>query len=153
MDGLLKRGQSANCVHGLCCSPAHPSLGCESCMLQSRVWNADPGRGQLLSLKRQPVGKGVMGSKTGKVCGKCPRHHRSKASLLSGTQGAGLPLQPPFVPAGLCLCRHWKGQPSEQACPPLKPRPPLPRQALGSEAVPLSKPPWVLLPETRIHQF
>ena len=39
------------------------------------------GGGQLLSLKRQPVGKGVMGSQTGKVCGKCPRHHRSKASL------------------------------------------------------------------------
>ena len=45
MDGLSKRRQSENCVHGLCCSPAHPSLGCESYMLQSRVWNADPGRG------------------------------------------------------------------------------------------------------------
>ena len=91
-DGLSKVGQSKNCVCGLCCSSAHPTLSCESCVLESGVWNADPGRGHLLSLKRQPVGKGLMGSKTGKVCGKCPRHHRSKASLLSGMQGARLPL-------------------------------------------------------------
>ena len=65
-------------------------------MLESGVWNADPGRGQLLSLKRQPVGKGVLGSKTGKVCGKCPRHHRSKASLLSGIARGTAAITTPF---------------------------------------------------------
>ena len=47
-------GRTKNCAHGPCCSPAHPSLSCVSpgteqgWELESGVWRADPGRGQLL---------------------------------------------------------------------------------------------------------
>ena len=95
------------CVRGLCCSPAHPSLsrvspGVEGCwVLESGVWRVDPGRGHLLSVKRQPEGTGARNSTTGKVCGS-PGHCRSKAPLLSGAQGRGgqgNPLPHPSVPA------------------------------------------------------
>ena len=99
---LWKTGQSKNCVHGPCHRPAHlslshVSLGAErGWVLESRVWRADPGRGQLLAVKRQPEGTGLRSSTTGKVCGRSPGHHRSKVPLLSGAQGVGPTLQPPL---------------------------------------------------------
>ena len=131
MDSLWKAGQSKNCTHGLYHSPAHPSLSRVSpvveggWVLESGVQSADPGRGQLLAVKRQPEGAGVRSSTTGKVCRRSPGKHRNKVSLLSGTQGAGPPLQPPSASMGtgrdthlsrlapcssqglLCPCRLW----------------------------------------------
>lgn len=129
-------GRSKNCMHDPCHSPAH--LSCVSpgvergWVLESGIWRVDPGRGQLLAVKRQPEGTGVKSSTTRKVCGRNPGHYRSKASLLSGVQGVGSPLQPPFSPIGSCLHGHWEGHPSEQAHPPFKPKLPPPMQALGS---------------------
>ena len=129
VNAMWKAGQSKDCVHGLGHSPAHPSLSHVSpfmegdWVLKSGIWSADPWRGQLLCVKRQPAGTGVRSSTTGEVCGRCLEHHRAKASLLSGMQGLEPPLQPPFPPAGFCLCRHWEGHSSEQAHPHLKPRP------------------------------
>ena len=83
-------------------------------MLENGVWSADPGRGQLLAVKRQPEGTGIRSSTTGKVCRKSPGHNRSKASLLSGVQGAGPPIQPFSPPTGFFgLQGHWEGLPSE----------------------------------------
>ena len=126
-NGLWKTGQSKNCTHGVHCSSVHSSLGREShvlkgdWMLESGVWSMNPGRGQLLTVKRQPEGTGVRSSTTGKVCRKGPAHHRSKASLLSGVQGAESPLQHFSPPAGFFSFRgHWEGIPSEWTCLPLR---------------------------------
>ena len=97
-EGLWKAGQSKNGRQGLHLSSVHSSLSCESpvvkggWVLESGVWSADPGRGQLLAVKRQPEGTGVRSSTKGNVCRKSQGHHRSKASLLSGVQGAQPPL-------------------------------------------------------------
>ena len=146
--GQWKAGQSKICMHGPCCSPAHPSLSCVSpgvegvWVLESGVWRLDPGSGQLLAVKRQPEGTGVRNSMTRKFCGRSLGHHRNKAPLLSSVQGVGLPLHPLSPPTGPCFHRHWKGCPSEQAHPRLKPRTPRPAQALGTYAPCLPKPPW-----------
>ena len=129
VNGMWKAGQSKDCVHGLGHSPAHPRLSHVSSLmegdwvLENGIGSADPGRGQLLCVKRQSAGTGVRSSTTGEVCGRCLEHHRAKASLLSGMQGLEPPLQPPFPPSGFCLYRHWEGHSSEQCHPPLKPRP------------------------------
>ena len=97
-DSQWKAGQSKNCVHGPCCSPANPSLSCVSLVaewglvLKSGVCSADPERGQLLAVKKQPEGIRVKSSITRKVCRQSPGYHRSKATLMSGAQGVGLQL-------------------------------------------------------------
>ena len=155
VDGLWKAGQSKNCTHGLCCSPVYPSLSRVlpvvkgGWVLENGAWSVDPERGPLLAVKRQPEGTGVRSSTTGNVCSKSLGHDKSKASLLSGMQGAGPPLQPLSPPASFfSLLGHWEGHPSEQAHPPLKPRPPKcrPSQCL------LGNQPWAPLPEMVIHQ-
>ena len=129
---------SKNCVHGLCCCPVHPSLsrvspGAEGGWVPgSGLWRADPGRGQLLAVKRQPEGTGGRNSTTWKVFRRSLGHYRNKAPLLIGVQGMGPPLQPPSPPTGLLPPWALGGQPSEQAHPPLKSRPPPPMQALES---------------------
>ena len=128
----------------MCCIHVHPSLSCVSpgaeggWVLESGVCRVHPGRGQLLSVKRQSEGTGVRSSTTRKICRRSLGHHRSKAPLLSGMQGGDPPLQPPSPPASPCLGGHWEGCPSEQACPLLKPRPPLFAQACKPS---LPKPP------------
>ena len=156
MDGLWKGGQSKNCTHCLHHSSVHSSLSCElpvakgGWVLESGVWRTDPGRGQLLAVKRQPEGTGVKSSTTGKVCGKNPGHHRSKASLLSGVQGQSCHYNPfPHPPASLAsegtgrgsylsgwglLCPHGLWEPKYH-----------PSQSL------LGNQPWVPLPGTRVH--
>ena len=62
-------------------------------VLEHGVLRVDPGKGWLLAKKRQSEGTGVRSSTTGKVCGRSPSQHRSRAILLSGAQGAGSPLQ------------------------------------------------------------
>ena len=58
MDGLWKTGQSKNCMHDLHHSSVHSSLSHESpvakrgWVLESGIWSVDPGRGQLLAVKR-----------------------------------------------------------------------------------------------------
>ena len=80
----------------------------------------DPGRGQMLAVKRQPEGTGVRHSTTGKVCGKSLGRHRSKVSTLSDMQEVGLPLQPFSPPASFFgLCRQWEGCPPERVHPSL----------------------------------
>ena len=85
--------------------------------MESRVWRVDPGRGQLLAVKRQHEGIGVRSSTTGNVFRRSYRntsdfsrrsyrttslgHYRSKVPLLSGMQGGVPPLQPPSLPASL----------------------------------------------------
>ena len=92
-DGLWKARQRKNCTHDLYQSSVHSSLNRElpvvkgSCVLERRVLSADPGKGQLLAVKRQPEGLGVRGATTGKFYGKSLRHH-SKVSLSSRVQGA-----------------------------------------------------------------
>lgn len=66
-------------------------------MLESEVWSEDPGRGQLLAVKK-PEGEGVRSSTTRKVCRGSLGHQRSKVSLLSGAQEVGPTLQPPSPP-------------------------------------------------------
>lgn len=74
----------------------HPSLRHVSacmeggCVLEYGVWRVNPGRGQLLDVKRQPEGTGV--SLTRKVSGGNLGHHRIKVLLLSGMEGVGQPL-------------------------------------------------------------
>ena len=81
-SGHSVEGRTKNCMHGLHCSSAHSGLSCElpvaegGWVLESGVWSADPGRGQLLAVKRQPEGTGVRSSTTRKVCGKSPGYHR-----------------------------------------------------------------------------
>ena len=129
MDGLWTAGQSKNCRPGLCRCPAPLSLNHgspvveEDCVLESVVWNMDRGRGQLLTMERQPEGTGIMSSTTRKASRKSPGHHGSKS--LCGIKEVELPLQPPSLPTDFSLCRRWKGHPSEQAHPPLKSSPPL----------------------------
>ena len=93
---LWKARQSKICTHGLCWSPANPSVsprvstGVEwGWVLGSGVWRADPGTGQLLAVKRQPEGTGVRSSTTGNVCRKSLDHHRGKEPLVSDVQGLG----------------------------------------------------------------
>ena len=83
-DGLWKAGKSKNCTHDLCSSIAHSSLSRESPVvkggrvLESGAWSSDPGRGQMLAVKRQSEGTGVRSSTTGNVCGKSPGHRRTR---------------------------------------------------------------------------
>ena len=96
-DGLWKAGQSKDCTYDLYHNSAHSSLNHESpatkgsWVLERGVWSADPGRGQLLAVKRQPEGTRARGATTRKVCGDSLRHH-SKTSLSRSVQGAEPPL-------------------------------------------------------------
>ena len=160
-DGLWKTGQSKNCAHGLCHSPAHPSLCHESpgaegdWVLESGVWSVDPGRGQLLAVKRQPEGTGVRSSTVRKVCRSSLGHHRGKASLLSGMQGAEPPLQPLSHPSasststGTGRGSHWSGPtyPSGQGL--LSPRGLQRSERYPSQSL-LGNQPWVALPGMRV---
>ena len=74
MGGLWKVKESKNCTHGLHDSSGYPNMSHElpvekwDWMLESWVWRMDPGRRQVLAVKRQPEGTGLMNSTTGKVC-------------------------------------------------------------------------------------
>ena len=127
-DGLWKAGQSKNCTHSLHSSSVHSSLSHESpiakggWVLESGFWSTDPGRGQLLAVKRQPEWIGIRSSTMGKVCGKSPGHCKGNASFLSGAQGSEPSLQHLYPPTSfLGLLRHWEELPFEQARPPLRP--------------------------------
>ena len=88
---LWQASQSETYTDGPRHSPARPSLRHVSAtagggwVLERGVWRADPGRGLLLAARRQPEGMGVRNSATGNVRGRSLGHHRSEASLLSGT--------------------------------------------------------------------
>lgn len=79
---------------------------------KGEVWIADPGRQQLLAVKRQP-GE-LWRFTTGKVCERSLGHYKSKAPLLSGAWGTVSPIQLPSPPTSPCLWRHWleQGQPA-----------------------------------------
>ena len=69
------------------------------------VCRADPGKRELLAVKRQPEGTAVRIWRIRNVCGRSPGHLRSKMSLLSGTVRQD---DPPFIyPAHHdCSCIH-----------------------------------------------
>ena len=105
-----RQEKSKNCLHGLHHSSEHLSLSCESpvvegvLVLESGVWNMDPGRGQLLAVKRQPKGTGVRSSTNGKVYRKSLGYHRSKLSLLMAHKGQGHQYNPfSLLPASLAF--------------------------------------------------
>lgn len=161
-DSLWQAGQIKNCAWSLPQHCAHQSESCVSCcreglVLESGVWSMDPGRTQLLTVKRQREGTGVTNSTTRKVFGKSPKHHRSKVSLLSSVQGAGLQLQPLFPPASFfTLCRHWEGFPYEGATQPLGWGLLQPHGLWGPEGHPsqslFKNHPWAPLPGTGVLQ-
>ena len=86
----------------------HPSLSLVSpvvkggWVLERGGWGVGLGGDHL---KRQPEGTGVRSSTTRKICRKSPGHHRSKVSLLSGTQGVGSPWQPLSPPISSLVSR------------------------------------------------
>ena len=94
--GLWQAGQSETCTGGLCHIPACPRLRQVSAgvhggwVLEHGVWRAEPGRGLLLAVRRQPEGMGVRSYITGNACRGSPDHHRSEVPLLSDTQRVGL---------------------------------------------------------------
>ena len=81
---------------------------------KGEFWIADPGRRQLLAVKRQPGGTELWRFTAGKVCERSLDHYKSKAPLLSGAWGTVSPLQLPSPPTSPCLWRHWleQGQPA-----------------------------------------
>lgn len=91
-DGLWKAGQCKDC--GLCHSSVHRSLNGVSPVvegayeLESWIWSMNPGRRQLLAVKRQPQQAGVRRSTTGNLWGSLG-HDRSNALLLSSMQRMG----------------------------------------------------------------
>ena len=111
-----------HCLHR---SSVHSSLNRESpvvkgsWVLERGVLSADPGRGQLLAVKRQPEGTGARGATTGKVCGKSLRHY-STVTVKQCARGRTAIINPSLPTSFFSLCRHWKGLPPEQARPPLR---------------------------------
>ena len=107
--GLWQTGQTETYTDGQCHSPAHPSLRRVSAsahrggVLEHGAWRADPGRGPLLAVRRQPKGMGVRSSATGNARGGSPDGHRSEVPLLSDVQRGGRPLQLLSSHAGPCL--------------------------------------------------
>ena len=72
--GWSVKGKTKSCMHGLCHSPAHPSLNHVSpvtegsWVLEHGDYSEDSGREPLFAVKRQPGGAGVRSSTAGKVC-------------------------------------------------------------------------------------
>ena len=70
------KGKTNSFMHGLCHSPAHPSLNHVSpvaegdWVLEYGVWSEDSGREPLLAVKRQPGGAGVRSSTAGNLADK-----------------------------------------------------------------------------------
>lgn len=123
VNAMWKAGQSRDWCMVWGHSPAPQPESCVSLYgggLGAGKWDLEckSREGQLLGVKRQPAGTGVRSTTAGEVCGRCLKHHRAKASLLSGMQGLEPPLQTPFHLLGFCLCRHWKGHSPEQTHPP-----------------------------------
>lgn len=61
-------------------------------VLEHEDWRANPGKGQLLDVRKQPEGTGVRKSTTRNASGGNLTGRRRKASLLTNMQG----LEPPF---------------------------------------------------------
>ena len=111
MASRWQAGQSKTYTDGPCHSPTCPSLrhvsiGVDRCWVhESGVWRTNPGRGLLLTARRQPEGTGVMNSATRNPCGGNQDHRRNKAPLLSDVQKVGPPMRSlsPYVPARAAL--------------------------------------------------
>ena len=72
------------CHSPTCPSLRHVSIGVDRCWVhESGVWRTNPGRGLLLTARRQPEGTEVMNSATRNPCGGNQDHRRNKAPLLS----------------------------------------------------------------------
>ena len=75
------------------CLQVHTGTG-RDWVLEHGDWRANPGRGLLLDVRKQPEGTGMRKSTMRNVCGGYPDCSRRQAPLLTDVQGLDPPLQP-----------------------------------------------------------
>ena len=75
------------------CLQVHTGTG-RDWVLEHGDWRANPGRGLLLDVRKQPEGTGMRKPTMRNVCGGYPDCSRRQAPLLTDVQGLDPPLQP-----------------------------------------------------------
>jgi len=103
--------------HGCPCLRQEASNAGRGLHAKAYFRRADLGRRLLLAAQKQTEETEIKGF----MARNAPRgslvYPRNEASLLSGMQGAGPPLQHPSLTTRACLFGHWEGCPPEGALP------------------------------------